>query len=311
MAVQEEDNEVLIGNSVDDKDPPEGAIEIVIEDDTPEADKGRKQIKTDPTPTDAELENYSEDVKKRMRELTLARHSERRDKDTAVRERDEALRVANGLLKEKNDIQARFAQGEEVFINQARDKATLSVSQAKQAYKDAYEAGDSDKMADAQEQLAKATWEREQAARWQPTKVTPQQEITLQPQDTSVYNETQPDEPDPAAVKWARKNAWFGSDKEMTAMAYGVHDRLIEEGITPTEAPDEYYNTIEKRIREKFPEYKWPDAAREKAVTVVAGVNRAPKSNRVTLTKSQVSIASRLGLTNEQYAKELAKLETR
>ena len=309
MAIDAEDNEVKVATLDNPEDS--GTLEVVVEDDAPAE---AADSKTPAAPTDEELDGYGAKVQKRIDRLTAAASAERRAKEETARERDEAVRVAQALLREKNDIQARFAQGEEVFIGQAREKAGLSVENAKRAYKDAYEAGDSDLMADAQEQLAKATWEREQAARWQPTRIASQAENPLQTGRQEVYNAPQQSEPDPEAVKWAKKNSWFGKDKVMTAMAYGIHDQLMEEGITPTEAPDEYYTTIEKQIRAKFPEYEWPDAPREpnsKAATVVAGVNRNPKSNRVTLTKSQVSIAQRLGLTPELYAKELAKLETR
>jgi hypothetical protein len=308
MAIDTEDNAVKVATN--DNPEIEGEFEVVVEEDAAPAG----EVKTPAAPSDEELDGYGAKVQKRINQLTASATAERRAKEEAARERDEAVRVAQALLREKNDIQARFAQGEEVFIGQAREKATLSVDNAKRAYKDAYEAGDGDLMADAQEALAKATWEKEQAARWQPTKIQQQEEIPLQPTRQEVYNQPQQAKPDPEAVKWAEKNTWFGTDKVMTAMAYGIHDQLMEDGITPTDSPDEYYSTIEQKIREKFPEHKWSDTTREpqsKAATVVAGVNRNPKSNRVTLTKSQVSIAQRLGLTPELYARELAKLETR
>jgi hypothetical protein len=308
MAQDLEDNEVNVATH--DNPETDDKFEVSIEDDT----SSDANVKTPAAPSDDELDGYGAKVQKRINQLTASATAERRAKEEASRERDEAVRVAQALLKEKNDIQARFAQGEEVFIGQAREKAGLSVENAKRAYKDAYEAGDGDLMAEAQEKLAKATWDKEQAARWQPTKIAPQEEISLQNNKQEVYNQPQQAAPDLEAVKWAKKNSWFGTDKVMTAMAYGVHDQLMEEGITPTESPEEYYSTIEKQIRSKFPEYEWPDATREpnsKPATVVAGVNRNPKSNRVTLTKSQVSIANRLGLTPELYARELAKLETR
>jgi hypothetical protein len=308
------ENEVQIINK-DTDDDKEVNIEVVLEDagdhaPEPKEQKENKEEKSETTEED--LDSYGASVRKRIKELTQQKYNAQREKEETARERDEAVQLAKSLLAEKNYLEQRFSQGEEMFIGQAKEKVDLSIDQAKRAYKDAYEAGDGDKMADAQEALARAAVEKERVTSWRPTKPKQTQENTLQNQPASVYNQPQRAAPDPEAVEWAKKNTWFGNEDEMTAMAYGVHDRLMKEGITPASDPDKYYSTIEKRVREKFPEYEWPEATREqnKSATVVAAVNRSPKSIRVTLNKSQVALAKRLGLTNEQYAKEIEKLET-
>lgn len=293
----------------------EGEAEIEIEDDTPAADRNRKPLpEDDKEPTEEELEKYSEDVKRRIGKEIHRFHDERRAKEAIARERDEAVAAAQRLLQEKKALEQRYKAGEDAFINQTKEKVTLSMAEAKRAYKTAYELGDAEAMADAQEKIAEAKLEQQRADEWARQAANRKEESARQDEAAVVQSrqtpQAQASEPDPDAVKWASRNKWFGQDEEMTQFAYGVHAKLVKAGIDPVlDAPD-YYKKLDTRMREVFPSYEWEDTQRKQTRSVVAPVSRTSKTaTRIKLTQSQVAVAKRMGITPLQYAIELAKLE--
>lgn len=300
-------------------------IEVVIEgeeapivdvvDDTPPADRNRKPLpEGEAEPTEEEMEHYSEAVKKRIAKMKHGIHDERRAKEAATRERDEAVALAKRVFNEKKALEQRYLAGEDALITQVQEKADLFMRDAKQAFKHAYELGDADAMADAQEQMAVITADKRQTALWAQQAGARKQiagqetEAVLQSDRTSA---AQAPAPDSDALEWADKNKWFGQDDEMTSFAYGVHDKLVKAGLDPKLDSSEYYQKINTRMREVFPNHDWGGTPKKKSIaSVVAPVSRTSKTaTRVTLTQSQVSVARRLGLTPQQYAIELAKLE--
>lgn len=285
-------------------------VDVEVIDDTPEQDRGKKPLNKNPEPSEEELEAYSEGVKKRINELRHGYHDERRAKEAAVREREELAAFAQKLLQEKQELQKRYAAGEEFAVGQFKEKAAITLEAAKKQYKDAFEAGDVEAMASAQERMMEAALERKKYEDWRPQQLqTDENYETIQPVKQTAQQQSKPD---PRAVTWAEDNKWFGSDEEMTAFAYGVHDRLIKAGIDPRLEPDLYYSKIDERIREVFPN-KFEASTKpvnKKPATVVAGVSRTSNTARkVVLSVSQQRVAKRLGLTPQQYAQELAKLE--
>lgn len=291
----------------------EGEIEVVIEDDTPAADRGRKPLEEDPEPDDSEVEAYSEKVKQRISKMRHGIHDERRAKEAAMRERDEAVSMAKRIIEEKKTLEERNRVGESAYIAQAKERVDMALKEAKREFVVAHEEGNSEKLADLQERISAITAEKYRVDGWTQTQQsqvaalqTPQPVVQSQP-----TQRPQPPVPDEDAQKWAGKNTWFNKDKVMTAVAYAVHDELVASGIDPKMEPSEYYGTINKRMRERFPEHAWGDSPRKTRTHAnVASVGRTTNTaRRVVLTQSQVSIATRLGLTPEQYAKELAKLE--
>jgi len=290
----------------------EAGVEIV--DDTPPQDRNRKPLPPeDKEPTEEEMAEYSEAVKKRIGKEIHRAHDERRAKEVAIRERDELAAAAKKLLEEKKALEARYMQGEDAFLAQTKEKVDLTMAQAKRAYKEAYEVGDAEKMADAQEQIAKAAADAKRTEDWA-SQAAQRKEAARQTKEpvvqTTQPSQTQAPEPDPDAVDWASKNKWFGENKRMTATAYGIHDELISEGVDPKEDSAEYYKQLNTRMREVFPAYEWGDKPRKTPPSTVAPVSRTSKTaQRVVLTQSQVAVARRLGLTPLQYATELAKLE--
>lgn len=291
------------------QEPDEVDVEII--DDTPEQDRNRPKLKKNPEPTEEELDNYSESVKKRINDLRYGYHDERRAKEAAIREKEELAVFAQKLLREKQDLEQRYARGEEFAVGQIKEKATLTLESAKKQYKDAFEAGDVEAMAAAQEKMMEAALERKKYEEWRPQQLqTVENYETIQPTQQIAQQQPQA-KPDPTALSWAEKNEWFGQDEEMTAFAYGVHDKLVKAGIDPRIEPDLYYRKIDERIREVFPQkFEAPQKPKQKSASIVAPVSRSTNTARkVVLTASQQRVAKRLGLTPQQYAQELAKLE--
>lgn len=286
----------------------EDKVEIQVVDDTPEKDRGRKPLeKPVDDPSEDELQEYSDKVQSRIKELTHARHDERRAREAAQREKEEALRFAQAALEENRKLKERITNGETTFISQAQRLADVEVEKAKAALKAAHEAGDTDAFVEAQAALNKAVLMQERAKAFKPTPLQkPEQSANLPTQQPA-----QPPVPqiDPKAKAWAQRNPWFGEDDEMTSFAYGLHNKLVKSGYDTQS--QEYYDAIDNRIREVFPnKFKSDEDKPEKAkkpATVVAPTNRVTSSKKIVLTPTQVSIAKRLGLTLEQYARQVAE----
>lgn len=288
-------------------------IEVTVEDDTPEEDRGRKPLGEDPEPTDDEVEEYSAKVKQRISKMRHGIHDERRAKEAAIRERDEAVALTKRIIEEKKGLEERNRAGESAYIAQAKDRVDMALREAKREFVEAHEEGNSEKLADLHERIAALAAEKQRVDGW--AQAQQSRDSALQtPQPVVQSQPTQRPQPivvDEDAQKWAKKNTWFNKDKVMTAVAYAVHDELVASGVDPKIEPAEYYSTINKRMRERFPEYEWGDGPRKARTHAnVASVGRTTNTaKRVVLTQSQAAIAKRVGLTLEQYASEVAKLK--
>jgi hypothetical protein len=276
----------------------EGDTEIEVVDDTPAQDRGRKPMKETPADvTDDELEQYSEGVKKRIQHFSKGYHEERRAKEAAFREREEAMRLAQSLVEENKRLQGSLGQGQQALLEQAKKVVANEVESAKAKYKQAYEAGDSEALVSAQEELTSAKIRAERVNNFKPSVAQPQAPV-VQPAPQPEYVP----QVDTKARAWQEANSWFGADKEMTALALAVHEKLVESGVNPTS--DEYYEKINSRVRSVFPD-AFPSEKRKSSVVAPATRSTAPR--KIVLTQSQVHIAKRLGLTNEQYARAVAE----
>jgi hypothetical protein len=281
----------------------EGETEIEVVDDTPEEDRGRKPMKEAPADvTDDELAQYSEGVKKRIQHFSKGYHEERRAKEAALREREEAVRLAQNLVEENKRLQGSLGQGQQALLEQAKKVVQNELDQAKQRLKAAHEAGDTEAFIAAQEELVAAKYKAERVNNFKP-QVT---QAVAQPQTPVVQPAPQPEQTvrvDPKAKAWQEANSWFGADKEMTALALAVHQDLVESGVDTTS--DEYYEKLNTRVRKRFPEAFTSE--KPKKPSVVAPATRSTAPRKIVLTQSQVQIAKRLGLTNEQYARAVAE----
>jgi hypothetical protein len=316
MTDKEKDTqEVEDKETVDSQDD----FEIEVVDDTPAEDKGKVPLKAgdSPEPTEDELENYSEKVQNRIGKLKRAYHDERRAKEAKDREAVEAYNYAKALQEENRKLKENLSKGETTLMETSKARADAEIAAAKEAYRKAYEEGDSDKIIEAQEKLAKATYAKEKSDSY-----TPQYQYSdkdLQKEEKEGYNQQNVPKPDPKAEAWFKKNTWFGSDDEMTALAYGLHEKLVKSGVDPRS--DEYYEKIDSRMKEVFPDRfddesadnleDEPKSSQQKAkapANVVAPVKRSPSSKKITLTQTQVALAKKLGVPLEEYAKQVARL---
>jgi hypothetical protein len=285
--------------------------EIEVVDDTPEEDRGREPMPKEIVEEleNDELEEYSEKVKTRLKQMKKVWHDERREKERVERERQEALTAAQRLLEENRKLKSTLSNGEVSLLESYKQTANYEVEVAKRAYREAYEAGDADKLVDAQEKLSSATYRLNQLNSYRPT---------LQERESEVEAQVQPVQTpqlDQKTVAWQERNTWYGSDPEMTASALGLHQKLINERGPQFAGTDEYWGAVDKTMRRRFPDYfgdevvEKPASRESKSSTVVAPASRSRSPKKIVLKQSQLAIAKRLGLTPEQYARELMKME--
>ena len=294
------------------KDVEEPEVEVI--DDTPEEDRNRGKMPqeiVDELEND-ELDEYSEKVKIRLKQMKRVWHDERREKERVFREQQEAVAAAQRLLDENKRLRQTLSQGEGTLVATAKQAAELEAAQAKREYKEAYESGDSDRLVEAQDKLTNANYRLQQINNYRPT---------LQDEDFGVeipQPQIQAPQIDPKTRAWQERNSWWGTDEEMTASALGLHQKLERERGPQYVGSDEYWSVIDTTMRRRFPEYfgeeEPPDRgprtrSESRSAQVVAPASRSTSSKKVRLTASQVSIAKRLGITPEQYARELVKTE--
>jgi hypothetical protein len=285
-----------------------GDVEIDIIDDTPEQDRGRKPLEREPEDAnDEELAQYSANVQKRIKELSHARHDERRAKEQAQREREELARYSQQLAEENKRLKQYVHTGEQAYAGSLKTAAEAELEMAKKRFKEAHEAFDADAIIEAQQALTTAQLKMERASNFKPA--LPVEENVVQHQQTDQA----PVQVDEKTRRWQARNTWFGPDDEMTAVALIAHRQLVASGVDPRS--DEYFAQIDARMRKRFPERfegtrEPPEPAARKAATVVAPANRTTGAKKVTLTRSQVAIAKRLGVPLDVYAKQVAMQES-
>lgn len=286
--------------------------EIDVEDDTPEADRGREPMPKEIVEEleNDELEEYSEKVKVRLKQMKKVWHDERREKEREAREKAEALAAAQRLLEENRLLKQNLSKGEETLVGSYKQTAEYELEKAKREYREAYEAGDADRLVDAQEALNVASYKLQQINNYRPTLQAEEPEV-----EVPVQQVRQP-QLDAKTVAWQERNTWYGTDPEMTASALGLHQKLINERGAQYAGTDEYWDAIDKTMRRRFPDYFGEDevakekpTSREAKPTVVAPASRSRSPKKIVLKQSQIAIAKKLGLTPEQYARELMKME--
>jgi hypothetical protein len=301
MAEEKEVQEQEI--DIEDK---EKDFELEIEDDTPEQDRNRQPLPKEMVQDleEDELEEYSEKVKTRLKQMKKVWHDERREKESALREQQEAINLAQNLVEENKKLKTRLTEGEKSLIMTATREAELDTQMAERAYKEAYDSGDSDQILEAQKKLNTTSNRLERLKGYRPS---------LQASENSVQNQpTQAAAPrlDQKTDSWRKQNTWFGQDEEMTATALGLHQKLEKQYGAQYIGTDEYWNTVNKTMQRRFPEYfgdEEPEKPQRTAATVVASASRSTAPKKIVLKQSQLALARKLGLTPEQYAREYAK----
>ncbi len=310
------ENEAVEEEVVETPEAVEEEFEIVVEDDTPEEDRDREPMPEEIVDTleKDELEEYSVEKAKQLKKVW---HDERRAKEEAQRERDAAVAYAKQQQEENKKFRADLNKGEEALMENSKSSAEHELQLATKMYKEAFETGEADQVADAQAKMVSAQSRLHAAENYQR-----QYGEVEEPEQNEGWNiqpqqEQQP-QIDRKALAWQKKNeSWWGTNRKMTSFAFGMHEELVSQGIDPDVDSDEYYSSIDKEMRLRFPEEfegETPEAdasprSAAKAKTVVSSAKRTTKSKKVVLKDSEVRLAHRLGLTPEDYVREKLKLE--
>ncbi len=291
-------------------EPESGELEIEIVDDTPPDDQNRKKSAAPEDVTEEELKAYSEKVRKRIQKFSKSYHDERREKETAQRERAELQQYAQRLIDENTKLKGNVGKSNRTLYEQAKRTNANDLDRAKLDYKQAYEAGDSDAMLAAQDKL---TTSQIRADKLNQIKLPPLQKAgaVVQPEVTVPVTEDLPaPQVNARAKEWFKTNTWFGSDDEMTGLALGFNSTLLKDGIDPES--DEFYEKVDSRMRELFPDNFENTTVNQEQLKlsndVVAPATRSRAPKKVRLTKTQVSVARKLGVPLELYAKEVAEV---
>jgi hypothetical protein len=299
----------------------EEELEIEVVDDTPEEDRRNatplpKNIVEDIEKDD--LESYSGQAKERLMQIKKAMHDERRAKEAAFKEQEEAIAFAQKIYQENQNLKHKLTYGEQNLVSSVKENVVRQLEDAKRAYKEAYDSGDSERLVEAQERLTDAKIKSQEIERYRPEF----SHEALQYQENNVKIPQQPQRLDSKTQSWLDKNSWYGVDEDMSFLAMGVHRRLEREGVPI--GSDQYYSTIDKEMKQRFPEeFETEEETKDSSETeiknsvktskpsnVVAPATRSTSPKRVKLTPTQVQLAKKFNLTPEQYARELTKLES-
>jgi hypothetical protein len=258
------------------------------------------------------LQDYSEKVRKRIKHFNKGYHDERRAKETAMREAQELQQVVANLLQEKKNLSLQVHKSETTMLTQAKATVERDLEEARSAYREAHAAGDSDALLEAEERLSNARRTQDRLNNLELSALQePENEVQSTPTESVPRRgRVQPDE---KALSWQDENPWFGKREHEpeTAFALGVHKQLTENGIDPNS--NRYYDELNSRMQKTFPDLfegssleEGETVTRRKATNVVAPATRTQAPRKIRLSKTQLNIASKLGLSPQQYAAQVA-----
>lgn len=289
-------------------------LEIEIEDDTPPEDRNKESFSEEVKKElyEDELEDYSTKVKNKIKQMKKLAHDERREKEAVERREQEAIALAKKIVEENKRLKATLQDSEKNVLASIQKAVDMEMENAKREYREAYESGDADRVVEAQSKLTEASMRMDKVKNYRPAPLQ-EEEVEVQiekqiPQQTVKA--------DPTAVEWQARNKWFGDDKLMTSLALGLHEQLKEEGVVVSSK--EYYRRIDDTMRKRFPEKFESDTEDKndepaprstKPSSVVAPATRSTSPKKIRLNQSQLAISRKLGLTPEQYAQALLKME--
>jgi len=282
-------------------------LQVEIVDDTPSEDKNRPRRAGEPDlPEEDEVSQYSDKVKKRISKLKYEYHEERRAKEELERQQSALADYAKRMMAENANLKKALHSGQSIIADQMQNRVESDLEVAKRRLREAMELGDIDKQVDAHKDIARLSVEADKVRGFRPVEVE-EYETEAPPQ---YQPQTPPPQPDARTVSWAKKNTWFGRDREMTDYARHIHDRLVVfERIDPS--TEEYWNALDREVRKRYPHIAADEEDADSRPTqqnksvVVAPVKRnSTPPRKIQLSASEVAIAKRLGLTIEQYAAE-------
>jgi len=289
-------------------------VEIEVVDDTPEEDR----INAAPMPKEIvdefeadDLESYSKEAKQRILQAKKLLNDERRAKEAALRENEEAIRLANTIINENKILKSRLSDGEKVYVNTAKEKLASDLDKARREYKEAYDSGDAERLVEAQERLTEVQFKAQEMERYRPQ----YDENALQSSVNEVQipqEQSQPARLDSKTQAWLDKNKWYGTDDDMSFLAMGIHKRLEREGVPL--GSDHYWSTIDAEMRKRFPdkfgEVETKTSTTTRKSTVVAPATRSTSSKKITLNTRQLDLCKKLKISPEQYFNAYVKSES-
>ena len=274
-------------------------VEVTVENDSPNEQTVQEAVDTTSEDTEDEFKKSENQTQKRINRLTKKMRE-------AEKNAEEATRFAQIKAKENAELAQRLNQMDNSYVDQYSGRVESEMAQTEAALRNAMEIGDTEAAVAAQRKMTQLAVEADRAAQAKSANERRQKASTAQPMAQQTVPQA-PARPDPKAERWAQRNDWFGEDSAMTYAAFGIHKELVEsEGIDPKS--DEYYDTLDRRMKEEFP-HKFKEGSQSKRpAQTVASVNRSSgtgrsSGNKVRLTQRQVAMAKKLGVTLEQYAK--------
>lgn len=302
--------EDVSGRSTDVQLPePDDGIALEIVDDTPERDRKARPLEQDvDEPSEEELQSYSAKVQKRIKDLTHARHDERRKREALEREHQAAVEYARRVHEDNLRLQQTLEAGTAEYTKMSKAQAEAAIEVARKKLKEANEAFDSDAAVAAQEELMEAKLKLREAENFRPP--------TVQTRQDGVQTQQQQQGPvvDAKTQQWLSRNTWFRSPDQIAATSYalGLHNELVSQGYQA--GSDVYFEQIDARMKQRFPELvgaaeKEPtqQATRQPGTVVAPAARSQNTSKKVVLTASQVALCRTLGITPQQYAAQLTK----
>jgi len=310
-----EENEFEVSGEVEavkSSEPDKGAgketdLQVEVIDDTPPEDKNRPRRTGEPDlPNEDEVSQYSDKVRKRISKLKYEFHAGRRAKEELERQQQALVDYVKRRDNENAQLRRALHSGQALIADQMETRVQTELQIAQKLLKEAVEMGDVDKQVEAHKSIARLTVEADKVKGFRPV----QMEAPPEPEEPQYVPQTPPPQPDQKTLAWAKKNTWFGRDREMTDFARHVHDRLVVfDRVDPK--TDEYWDKLDKELRKRYPHIASEEddedsrTPPQKQSVVVAPVKRSTTPPRkVQLSASEVAIAKRLGLTIEQYAAE-------
>ena len=263
----------------------------------------RTEVRSDQP--DDEHENYSENVQKRINQLTAKRKQ-------ALEEADAAFKYAEEQKKKNEELQKQLAQLNSGYTSEFGNRIEAQTASAKKLYKEAFDAGDAEKMSEASDLMAKLAIENERLRLQKLRTETKGTEKDEGQPEAPKRQAPQKQEIDPKLQGWLNKNTWFGQDMVMTRGAQAIHEQIVaNDGFDPS--TDEYYQEIDKRMRVEFPQKFQSDRKVAQTVAPANGkaVSNSGRKKQIELTPGQVAFAKKMRIPLEQYAKEVAKIDSR
>tara|TARA_Y100001951_G_C11257545_1_gene250375 strand:- start:33 stop:1079 length:1047 start_codon:yes stop_codon:yes gene_type:complete len=298
----------------------EVAIEVLEDTGEEEIIEEQPEEEVDEETLDEEIKNYSKRAGKRIDQLIYEREEQKRQRQSIESQQQEAVTRLKTLMQENQRLQAIVDQGGQVLNQQATNNAQWAKLNAQAKLKAAYDEGDADKMAEAQEELTRATLAEQSATSYSQNL---QNQLAQQLEQEQLANPVQePQQLDPDMQAWSQRNPWFMSTvpehQEMTSYAMTIDRRLRNQGVLPENDSKLYYEEVDKAMRREYPsffgvttteEVDAPTQEKRQPQNVVAPASRTSGSNKnsrkVRLDQDQVKLARQLGITPEQYAKQL------